>query len=294
MSKKVIFQVTGGIGKCIISTAVIKGIKEKYPEHEIVVVSGYPDVYVGNPNVSKSYAFAQVNYFYEDHIEGNDIVAICQDPYLETSFIKQDKHLIEIWYELAGLEYNGQRPELFLSDREVQFHQTKLQGTTGKPLMFIQSNGGADGQVQKYSWARDIPSSVMSKIIEHYAPKYDIVHIRRQDQIAYNGTLLLNDEFRAVASMMLASSKRVFMDSFAQHTAMALNMPSTVLWIANKPEVFGYDLHNNILANPETKKGELKTSYLAKYDIAGNPIQFPYNSEEEIFDIDKIIASIGE
>lgn len=294
MAKKVIFQVNGGIGKCIMSTAVLSGIKEKYPEHEIIVISGYPDVYVGNQRITKSYGFGQVNYFYEDHIEGNEIVAICQDPYNETAFIQQNKQLIEIWYDMAGLEYKGQKPELFLSDREIQFHQTKIQGTSGKPLLFIQSNGGADGQVQKYSWARDIPTSVMNKLIEHYSPKYDIVHIRRADQIAYNGTLLLNDEFRAVASIMLASNKRVFMDSFAQHTAAALNLPSTVLWIANKPEVFGYELHKNILANPETKKGELKTSFLQKYDISGNPIQFPYNSEEEIFNIDEIIAAIGD
>jgi hypothetical protein len=293
MAKKVIFQISGGIGKCIAATALVKGIKEQYPDHELIVVSGYPDVFVGNPNIGKTYSFAQLSYFYQDHIEGHDIVTICQDPYLETSHIRQEKHLIETWYELAKIDYNGQKPELFLSDREIQFHQQKIQAQ-GKPLMFIQSNGGADNQAQKYSWARDIPTSVMLKLIEHYSPKYDIVHIRRQDQIGYNNTSVLTDEFRGVASMLLASSKRVFMDSFAQHTAMALNLPSTVLWIANKPEVFGYDLHTNVIANPETKKGDLKTSFLGKYDISGNALQFPYNSEEEIFDIDKIIAAIGE
>lgn len=293
MAKKVIFQITGGIGKCIIATAVVKGIKEKYPDRDLIVISGYPDVFTGNQNVSKSYAFNQVNYFYQDHIEGQDVVTICHDPYLETSHIKQDKHLIETWYEMADIDFNGQKPELFLSDREIQFHQSKIP-QSDKPLMFVQSNGGADNQTQKYSWARDIPTSVMLKLIEHYSPKYNIVHIRRQDQISYNNTWSLTDQFRAVASMMLVSQKRVFMDSFAQHTAMALNLPSTVLWIANKPSVFGYDLHNNVVANPETAKGDLKASYLSKYDISGNPIQFPYNSEDEMFNIDNLIATIGE
>ena len=31
---------------------------------------------------------------------------------------------------------------------------------------------------------------------------------------------------------------------------------------------------------------------MSKFNIAGDPVEFPYNSEDEIFDIDKIIASI--
>ena len=82
------------------------------------------------------------------------------------------------------------------------------------------------------------------------------------------------------------------MDSFAQHAAAAINKPSTVCWIANTPVVFGYSLHDNILANPQTKKPELRNSFLQKYNIAGDLLEFPYNNEEEIFDVDKIIASL--
>jgi len=290
--KKYIFQISGGIGKCIAATAVVKGIKEAYPEHELIVISGYPDVFTNNQNVSKTYAFNQVNYFYPDHIEGNEIITLLNDPYLETDYIKQGKHLIEIWYDMAKLNYKGQKPEIFLSEREVQFNLTKI--NSDKPLFFIQTNGGADNQQNKYSWARDIPSSVVQKVIDHYAPKYNIVHIRRPDQIGYANTSVLTDDFRSVASLLTFSAKRLFMDSFAQHTAAALNLPSTVLWVANKPKVFGYDLHTNIVANPETKTPDLKISYLQKYDISGNPLQFPYNSEDEIFDIDKIISALGE
>lgn len=292
MSKKYIFQITGGIGKCIAATAVVKGIKEAHPDYELIVISGYPDVFINNPHVNKTYAFNQVNYFYQDHIESSEILTLLNDPYLETEYIKQSKHLIEIWYRMAGIEYQGQKPELFLSEREIQYNLNKI--NSDKPLFFIQTNGGADNQQNKYSWARDIPASIVQKIIEHYAPKYNIVHIRRQDQIAYQNTSVLTDDFRSVASLLTFSAKRLFMDSFAQHTAAALNLPSTVLWIANKPEVFGYDIHTNIVANPETRSPELKASYINKYDISGNPLQFPYNNEEEIFDIDKIIAAIGE
>ena len=88
------------------------------------------------------------------------------------------------------------------------------------------------------------------------------------------------------------SEKRLFMDSFAQHTAAALNKPSTVLWIANTPKVFGYEVHDNIVSNPFTAKGDLKNSYFGKFNIVGALEEFPYNNELEIFDVEKVIESL--
>ena len=82
------------------------------------------------------------------------------------------------------------------------------------------------------------------------------------------------------------------MDSFGHHAAAAMNKPSTVCWIVNTPIVFGHDIHDNILPNSFTKKPELRNSFLQKFDISGNLIEFPYNNEEEIMDIDKIIESL--
>jgi hypothetical protein len=82
------------------------------------------------------------------------------------------------------------------------------------------------------------------------------------------------------------------MDSFAQHVAAGLELASTVCWIANKPEVFGYDIHDNIISNPFTLKPELRNAYLTKFNIGGELIEFPYNSESEIFDTNTIIDSL--
>jgi hypothetical protein len=88
------------------------------------------------------------------------------------------------------------------------------------------------------------------------------------------------------------SRKRLFIDSFCQHTAAALELPSTVCWITNKPNVFGYEFHDNILSNTFTVKPELRNSYLSKFNISGDLLEFPYNNESEIFNIDIIISSI--
>jgi hypothetical protein len=113
----------------------------------------------------------------------------------------------------------------------------------------------------------------------------NIVHIRREDQLPLQGTCYAFARwiFRALAVLISMSAKGLFMDSFAQHTAAALNKSSVVCWIGNVPSQFGYELHTNIVANPPTMKPELRHSVFSKYNISGQPTEFPYNSEAEIF-----------
>jgi hypothetical protein len=51
-------------------------------------------------------------------------------------------------------------------------------------------------------------------------------------------------------------------------------------------------MHDNIVSNPFTVKPELRNSFLQQFNIAGDLLEFPYNTEDEIFDVDQIIESI--
>jgi hypothetical protein len=287
----IIFQISGGLGKSIMATAICSAIKKKYPESKLIVVSAYADVFLNNPNVDRSYNFGGMSYFYDEFVDGKEFKVFAHDPYLETAHVKQNEHLIKTWCEMFDIPYNGEKPELFLTQRELQFFQNKF--AADKPIMVIQTNGGAQTE-HKYSWARDIPSTAVVKIIEHFKDDYYIAHIRREDQLGYEHTIPVTDTFRALCVLLNFSAKRLLIDSFAQHAAAALDLPSTVCWVANKPKVFGYDLHDNIQANTSTNKPELRSAYLSKFNIAGDLIEFPYNSEDEIFDVAAIIESLSK
>jgi hypothetical protein len=287
----IVFQINGGIGKNVMATAVCEGLKKKYPNSNLIVISGYPEVFVNNPFVNKCFNFHQTTYFYKEYIDNKDFEVFCHDPYLTTSHIKQDTHLIQTWFDLFELEYQGEQPKIYLTDREINFYRTKL--VSDKPILIMQTNGGAENQALKYSWARDIPYHVGQKIVEEFAPTHNILHIRRDDQPQYQNTAQLKEDFRVISALLPLAQVKLFMDSFAQHTAYAMDCnKSTVLWIANKPEVFGYSNNDNILANPSTIEPDLRHSYLGKFDISGNPLEFPYKNEAEIFDVDKVIASL--
>lgn len=287
--KNVIFQISGGIGKCILGTSVCKSIKQKYPDSKLIVVSGYPEVFLGNPNVDRAYAFGQQAYFYKEYIENSEIIVLAHDPYLEAKHIKQEEHLVETWCKMFDLPFIQKHGELFLTQREVDFYKNKY--VSDKPILLLQTNGGAGGDL-KYSWARDIPYNVVTKVIQEYRNEYNVVHIRRDDQLQYEGTFGVQDNFRSLLVLISLSNKRLLMDSFVQHAAACLGKESVVLWIANSPKVFGYDLHTNIVANKETTNPELRNAYLSKYNISGDLLEFPYNNEDEIFNVDEVINAL--
>lgn len=286
----IIFQIDGGIGKSIAATAVCKAIKRQYPNDRLIVITGYPDVFLCNPHVYKVFSHNDMRYFYKDYIEGQEVKMMLHNPYLETDFINQQGPLNKIWCEMFGITYNNEQPELYLNDRERNFFGNTFQ--SNRPIMLIQTNGGAANQPNKYSWARDLPMGTAQKVVDTFASEYEILHVRRKDQLPLRNTKPVHADFRAIATLISLSSKRLFIDSFCQHTAAALNMPSVVCWISNIPQQFGYDLHTNIVANPPTIEPELRYSVYSKYNISGQPVEFCYNNESEIFDAERIIAGL--
>ncbi len=287
---KIIFQVDGGIGKSIAATAVCRAIKTQYPDDQLLVITGYPEVFLCNPNVDKVFNFNNLNYFYQDHVEGQKVKTFLHNPYFDTNFINLDGHLIKVWCEMFGVVYNGEQPELFINNREREFYGKNF--ASQKPIMLLHTNGGAANQPNKYSWTRDLPIATAQRIADVFAPHYNIVHIRRDDQFALKNVNHFKGDFRAIATLISMSQKRLFIDSFCQHAAAALGMPSVVCWIGNSPSQFGYNLHMNILANEPTNKPELRHSVYSRYNISGQPTEFPYNNDGEIFDADKIIAAL--
>jgi len=287
----IIFTINGGLGKSVAATAVCKAIKNNYPDSKLIVISGYPEVFQNNKVVDFAYAFGQEQYFYTKYIQGQEVKIFANEPYLVTEHILCKEHLIETWCKMFGIQYNGELPEVSINEREFQFFRNKY--ASDKPIMVIQTNGGAPNQDVKYSWSRDIPSHIVNSVIEEYSAKYNIFHIRREDQPQYNKTIPVHDSFKGIAVLLALSRKRLLIDSFCQHTAAALQQRSTTLWVVNSPKVFGYKIHDNILPNPENNTPDLRFSFYNKYSIIGAPNEFPYQSERDIFNIDTIMTSIN-
>jgi len=290
MANTVIFQCDGGLGKSIMATAILKVIKKEYKKANIIVITGYPDVFIGNPNVNKVLHQQQVVGLYKSYIQNKDTKVFITDPYSTSDFITESNHLLKIWCDVYGLTYNGELPELFLSKGEKEYFAPFYK--LDKPIMAIQPNGGAVGQPLKYSWTRDLPSSVVNEVVSQFKNDYAILHIKREDQLMYENTIGALDNWRSIAIMLTMSSKRLLIDSSSMHVATALNLPSVVGWIGTNPKVFGYDLHTNIMANEPTKEVNIESNSYTKHLLYEDIATLPYNDFSEIFDTQAIIKAL--
>ena len=288
----IIFQVDGGLGKSIASTAVIAAIKNHYKKSKIIVVSPYPDVFLNNPNVYRTYLTSQINGLYLKYVKGKDCKIFACEPYTHNNFLTGEEHLLRTWCKLCGVPYKGEQPEFYLTQAEIDYFTPYYQPE--KPIFVIHPHGGPQGQGYQYSWTRDIPSSNMVDIINHYKNDYSIIHIRRQDQLQYEDTLSALDGYRSLAILLLLSKKRLLIDSFSQHLAAALKLPSVVCWSTTTPKVFGYKIHNNILANPFTKQPKLDQATYQPFNLYEDTHSLPYENLNEVFDSNKIIEALGK
>jgi len=288
--KFVILHSEGGHGKQVAATAVCRAIKKKYPDRKLIVTTAWDGPFFYNPDVWRFYNFGQMQYFFDDYIK-EDTIILRQEVYHSEDHILQRKHLVDSWLNMYGLKSDGVKPKIYLNPREVEIARDKIK-PDGRPIMLLQTHGGSpNAQYSKKSWFRDMPIEMAQKLVNYFSKSYRILHIRTPDQPALNGTELLTLPFRELYAVFPLSQKRLFIDSFAQHVATALDLQSTVVWIGNKPEVFGYEENINILPNVEHVRELNKFSYLDQFDISGQIQQFPYDTVN-MLDINKIIEGV--
>jgi hypothetical protein len=200
---------------------------------------------------------------------------------------------------MYGIKYNDEKPTVKFN--KLQKNIAKDTWCNGnKPIMVIHTNGGAmTTDAKPYSWTRDMPENLAQRIVNHYKDEYTIYQVTKVNSpklknaihiFATQEKLLSTME---LFSILLHSKKRILIDSCLQHTAAALELPSTVLWNGTSPSVFGYDIHDNIITDiPYDFK--LPHSYLFDFDFNGPEIEYPFDEEEELFDFDEIIKSIDK
>lgn len=285
-----IFHIEGGMGKNVLATAVVASLKKSDPNRQIIVVSAWPQVWFNNPDVEQIYPMGQTANFYKNFIKGKDCKIYRQDPYHHEDYILNRRHLIDIWCDMIGVKKTVAVPSLYHSPLELEAVATKMRKGVTKPIMLLHTNGGG-GNARPYSWYRDLPAPNAQDVVNYFKDDYHIYQIGYEKQPLIPGTHRLTLETREILAAPLFSKKRLFIDSFSHHAAVALGQKSVVCWIGNRPDVLGYKFHENVFPNIEPVHDTLHSSYLNDGDIGGNPVQFPYD-RLKIFDSEEIINKL--
>jgi hypothetical protein len=291
MEKYIVWHIQGGLGKNIAATSLLSSLKEKYSDRKIVVVASYPEVFLNNDSIYRVYKLGNTQYFYDDYIKDKDTIIFRHEPYYQSNHIHKKSHLIENWADLLGIDYKNQTPVLNLN---LPQKRSSNKWYREKPILVIQTNGGAFNSKQPYSWTRDIPFDVSQSLVKKFERTHHIIQICKPSSRQLSGVEVVNDELSSndLFSILLVSDKRILIDSCLQHASSALGLKSNVIWIGTSPKNFGYDLHNNIVANLPSDTVKLIDSYLFDYSFEGINHECPYMSISEMFDVDKLVSSI--
>jgi len=287
-----IFQCEGGMGKNILATAVVSSIKAYDPERKIIVVSAWPQVWFNNPDIYQIYPIGQTANFFKNFIKDQDTKVYRIDPYHHQDYILNKRHLIDVWCDLYNIPNIGVGPKLYFSPLELENIRMKILNGVSKPIFLLHTSGGGAGpNARPYSWYRDIPAQNAKDVVDYFKNDYHIYQIGYEGQRLIDGANKLTLETREILAAPLFSQKRLLIDSFSQHAAVALDKKSVVCWIGNDPDVLGYKEHVNIKPNAKPVYDTYHSSYLEDFDIGGNPVQFPYD-RLKIFDSNEIINNL--
>jgi len=246
-----VLHINGGLGKCIMSTAVIRSYKAAHPEAKIVVVSGYPEVYINNPDVYKFFPFA-TPYLWQDYYGNEEWQVYAHDPYFDPSWIKNKKrHLIDIWCAELRVPNIQKTPLLYFSAPEVD--ELKAMVMTDKPLVVVQSTGGSTPNSR--SWTRNIPQNEMEEFLFRYADTHFVLHLCVPDTPALQNAHQRVDTLdrRRAMGLMYYANEVVGIDSYALHARAANPNAGTSTFffpLAETVDRLAYKLDNMKLITP--------------------------------------------
>lgn len=287
---KKLIVIEGGIGKNIAITASIRSLKKQFPNDEISVLTAYPFVFYNNPHINKIYEFGKLEYFYDDVMSKQDVI-YAQNVYTDTNYILGKTNLIETYCNIFGVKYDGLGPELFFNYAEIDAVKQALQPIMNKPILAVQTNGGVGGD---WKWDRDMPKDLINPLLSRYIKSHNILHFRSPEQPTLDGDNIFHTADMTVRNAMIAimfTEKRLLIDSWVMHAAAALNLKSTVFWIASNPNKLGYGIHNNIKANLPNNKHSRINSVFSDYDIQASPQSCPFKNSN-IFNYNEIMNKI--
>jgi hypothetical protein len=291
-----ILQIAGGLGKHLYLTAAVKVLKNNFPNRDVICVVAWPEMFANLPEVKRVYPLGQTQYFHSEYIEGKDPLIFAQEVYFHTDHVLQRSPLIETWAKVYGLKYSGEKPYVKINPEQRKairnFYEPKFEG---KPFLLIHTAGGLFTNENPYSWARDMPIDVATRVAQHFKKTHFIMQVCRPSAPRIPDVFVRNEQLSNTELIGLVglTDKRLLIDSSLQHGAACLGLKSTVLWNATSPVIFGHSLHDNITAKEKPQR-DLPGAYMFKFQFDGNPEEMPYEEEDlkDLYDIDRIIASL--
>jgi len=311
--KNIVFFCEGGIGKNIAGTAVVRAIKKQFPDKKITVVAGCPDIFMNNLNVRKIFNFNNALHFYNDLIDQNDDIYIMKvESYLHTDYLTKQKHVVECWCEMLGVEWDGNEPDLFFTPNDIDAAKIYIDEFTNKGkkkfAMFQWIGGKVPNQPDNTKemkaflaemYRRAIPQKHAQEIANLLMEKYNckVGLIQHQNFPVLDKCERICFPIRATISLLYNADYFIGIDSLLQHAAASkqINKRGIVIWGGTSPICLGYPLHKNLQIKAcTTPECHRPNSYLLDMQVNGQMWDCPVGEPCMKRDILEIESAMDE
>lgn len=302
MQKSIAIWIDGGLGKVVSFSACLSKLKEKYSN--VIVISNYPEVFIGNPFVDRNLTPNQP-YLYEDYLK--DILVIKPEPYLAPEYRFEEKHIIEAFSKLVGIEYSSDMlPQIYLLPSEekeaINYHNQIgdyiLLQITGGTSYYSPQN--ASGKVFR---GKDYPAELAQAFVAQFRQKYaniypgiKIVQIGLEQEAQLSGVInMCKLPSRLLFPLVKYCKSYVLIDSCIQHVAASFDKKGVVLFGGTSPKRLGYANNTNLVPeslckNPYCHRSDFYGHLGGKeQDCAYNYSCMTYSPEHVLDELSKIL-----
>jgi len=310
---KLLLVVQGGIGRNFTATAVIRELKRTYPEKDICVLAGCPELFLKNPSVKRVHNLSHPSYVFEDYIKDNRTLILNVEPYQHYGYIYRQKHFAECWCDMLGIECRDIAPEIFFNNSEIEMAKDYLK-KFNRRMVLIQHQGGKIPEkpdtksrliAQSGMYKRNLPENVTQDLTNALIDMgYMVGSIGHKNQFLPKGAQQISFPIRAITALIPHVEAIITIDSFLLHASACFKngTPTMALWGGTNPVVLGYPWHTNIVRevcdNPMCHR---PNSYLWDFEETGflwdcphNDICMNYKADEIIKEFKKITKPIEE
>lgn len=288
----ILIQISGGVGKHVAFTSLLPFIKKKY--ENIYIITPYPDLFNGNPYITKINPNTDL-YFYKNILLKDSTKIVMSDPYDQETFIKKERHLLEIWAEMCDIKIeNGMnlKTEIYMHENEkfvIDKVVNEIRDSTKDRFIMIQLNGGQSpnhfeqkgmeefsfyNENSKRHYPFDYYVELIKKIKDIY-PDYVILRYGLSNEpIPYEigklvATMKPAVHYKNYYWLAKYAKHVICIDSSLQHLTAGVK-PSVVIWGDTRPEHFGYSIHKNI-----TEDNENTMAYCRSFGENNKNVIFP-------------------
>lgn len=303
-AEAILFTVSGGIGRNIQATAVVRAIKKAYPDKKLSVICGCPDVFLKSPYIHKVYNLGSPAHVYEPFFKETKTVLINVEPYQHYDYIYKKKHFVECWCEQIGVPCDGIYPEIFFTDNENRMAEIQINAYE-KDFILCQFLGGKlpqnDSEREKLisefgMYKRSIPQKVQQGIVDSLINKgFTVGVVCDKTQFCPSMAVRINQPIRAIVSLLPYVSEVIAIDSFLQHATACFKKKSLVVWGGTSPKVLGYDSNMNLTKEAcDSPMCHRPNSYLWDFESNGFAWDCPHNEACLKYTVEEIINAFDE